>query len=341
MKTAFISRVSNPDLSHLFLIKKARLDREALFTSNRATKLYWPSIERNSLSAIISPVQIARAWRLSQEIRRRGIDRVVFDNADPANIYIGTFLKGSNTKLTYTIHDQIPHNNNKIVALYNWLVNNFLADEVVIFSRLKMSTRARVFQFRLGGYQGERAAVRKGRPNSSTPVALFFGRVEPYKGYEYLPELARRLSAEGVKILVAGRGNSELLESARGLPGVEIVTRFISDDEASRMFNDARVSLLPYREATQSGVLLHAASFGVPSVAFAVGAIGDYMEPQIGRCVAPGDIGALAEAALYYLRMPAREWAETQRKCLEAYNAKYSEAAYVEQYRQLIAKGGK
>ena len=199
--------------------------------------------------------------------------------------------------LTYTIHDQVPHDGNKIIKIYNWLVSKLLADEIIIFSRLQLSTRARTLQFRLGGYQGEKAEICTSRLKAAEPTALFFGRVQPYKGYEYLPAISRPLVADGAKILVAGRGHSKELDAAQKCEGLEIVNRYISDGEAAAMFNSARVSLMPYKEATQSGVLLHAASFGRTHRRFCCWSTRRLHGPTYGgRCVKPGDVDAFSEA---------------------------------------------
>ena len=55
--------------------------------------------------------------------------------------------------------------------------------------------------------------------------------------------------------------------------------------------------ICPYRDATQSGVVLTAFAFGVPVVASAVGGLVEYVEHgRTGLVVPPGDVPALADA---------------------------------------------
>jgi glycosyltransferase involved in cell wall biosynthesis len=57
------------------------------------------------------------------------------------------------------------------------------------------------------------------------------------------------------------------------------------------------VIVCPYRDATQSGVVLTAYAFGVPVVVSAVGGLIEYVEHgRTGLVVPPGDANALAAA---------------------------------------------
>jgi|GEM_PF-3300369 len=335
-KLIFLSRKSNPDLRNLFTIKRRFSSETVLFPDERGGKFFFPIAEKTGLAGSLAPGQLWRAWRLARAVRRERIGTVVFDNADPINILIGLLLKPYRVRLCYTIHDQQPHDNNTLVRVYNWLVGK-MADEVIVFSSPEPGRWKKVRQFRLGAYQGEYAPVRTGRSFGRNPrTALFFGRVEKYKGYENLAPIAKRLAGRNIRLVVAGRGDSEHLEAARDLPNVEVINRFIPEEEVTELFNAAHVNLLPYREATQSGVLLLAASFGVPSIAFAVGQLEEYMVGGVGKCVPAGDLDAFADAALEYLEMDEQSWQQARKACLRSYKALYSEEKFLAQYEGLI-----
>lgn len=334
----FISRLRNPDLENLFKAKQRYFGSSAFFTQDKSGSFRWPKVEKNSIKNILSIKKIRQCLNLVDEIKRSKIHRVVFDNGDPANIIIGFFLKGSGIRLTYTIHDQVPHDGNRLVGIYNWIITIFLADELIVFSAVQMRTKAKVLHFKLGGYLGEYTRIRAGRSSKAQKVVLFFGRVENYKGYEFIPLIKERLNAAGVKIVIAGRGQNDTVDALKGNDDIEIINRFISDHETVSLFNTAHVCMLPYKEATQSGVLLLSASFGVPCVAFSVGAINEYMLPEIGKSVKPGDIDAFAESIIDYAQLSSEGWDTIQKKCRNAYMEHFSERVYVQQYEKLLTR---
>ena len=138
---------------------------------------------------------------------------------------------------------------------------------------------------------------------------LFFGRIWPYKGLEYLIRAEPYISEElpDVKIVIAGEGESfHRYEALIAHPDrFEVHNEFVPRGEAADIFRRASVVVLPYIEASQSGVLAMAYTFGKPVVATDVGSIPEVVEHgQTGLIVPPGDEKALAEAIVSLLKDP-------------------------------------
>jgi alpha-maltose-1-phosphate synthase len=73
--------------------------------------------------------------------------------------------------------------------------------------------------------------------------------------------------------------------------------KFVPDDQAADYFRRASVVVLPYIEASQSGVIPMAYSAGKPVVATTVGGLPEMVEDgRTGYVVPPGDATQLAEA---------------------------------------------
>jgi glycosyltransferase involved in cell wall biosynthesis len=138
-------------------------------------------------------------------------------------------------------------------------------------------------------------------------VVLFFGRIWPYKGLDWLIRAEPRISAAvpDLRIVIAGEG--ENLDRYRRLmvhPERFVVHNdFVSNERRAELFAQASVVVLPYVEASQSGVVRVAYAFGKPVIATTVGGLPELVhERRTGLLVPPRDDVALAEAIIGLLR---------------------------------------
>jgi D-inositol-3-phosphate glycosyltransferase len=182
---------------------------------------------------------------------------------------------------------------------------------------------------------------------------LFFGRVRPYKGIEYLLDAFRMLPAHGqanYRLIIAGepkKGSEEYLHEIResvkrNFDADRVIVRiqFIPDEEVEVYFKGADVLVLPYKEIFQSGVLFLAYSFGLPVVATDVGSFrGDIIEGRTGFICNPGDPVELAEAIEAYFASDLFKNLKFRRQELKDYAiAKHSPLAVAELTRDAYAK---
>lgn len=146
---------------------------------------------------------------------------------------------------------------------------------------------------------GERA--RQGSPAISL---LAFGAIRPYKGIDLALEAVARIEPTvHVRLTVAGvfwDGGASLRAHVRALAledRVELRDGFVSNEEAALLFMAADASLLPYRSATQSGVVQLSFAYGTPVIATAVGGLSEAIEDGVdGLLCPPDDASALAAA---------------------------------------------
>ena len=117
-------------------------------------------------------------------------------------------------------------------------------------------------------------------------VILFFGRITPYKGLEYLIAAFQRILArrEDYRLIIAGRPDNcerywqtiqEAIREDANRERVLLRAEFIPDDETEVYFKAADVLVLPYKDIYQSGVLFLGHSFGLPALAADVGSLRD------------------------------------------------------------------
>jgi glycosyltransferase involved in cell wall biosynthesis len=161
------------------------------------------------------------------------------------------------------------------------------------------------------GFKGETVSSMHGvlmvPPAKGAPTApeaariLFFGRMWAYKGLDVFIDAIDILARRGVahEAIVAGRGPEMTRLGARmeAMPTIKTINAYISPAETGRLFQSATVVALPYKDATQSGVLASAYGNSRPVVASATGGIPDVVTDGVnGLLVPPGDANALADA---------------------------------------------
>ncbi len=130
---------------------------------------------------------------------------------------------------------------------------------------------------------------------------LFFGRMQAYKGLKYFLAAGELLRQRGypVRLVVAGKGAD--LEPHRAhiaaRPWIELHDRYISAAEVAGLFRRATAAVLPYTDATQSGVAAMALANARPVISTAVGDLPDtVIDGYTGLLVPPCKQEALADA---------------------------------------------
>lgn len=103
---------------------------------------------------------------------------------------------------------------------------------------------------------------------SSNEFFLFFGRIDKYKGISTLLKMYSNIKCELITLVIAGNG--ELSDAEKKELGkssnVILINRYIQDGEMKWLFANSRALLLPYIEATQSGIIPIAYSYAKPVV---------------------------------------------------------------------------
>jgi glycosyltransferase involved in cell wall biosynthesis len=138
---------------------------------------------------------------------------------------------------------------------------------------------------------------------------LFLGRIVKYKGLEVLIEAQPAITKDipDAKIIIAGKGQdfTPYRELIKDESRFEIHNRFIANQEIPRFFRRASLVVLPYTEASQSGIIPIAYVFGKPVVVTDVGSIPEVVdEEKTGYIVPPNDPQKLAQAIIKVLKDP-------------------------------------
>ncbi len=220
------------------------------------------------------------------------------------------------------LHDPIPHSGvSNIDAQRNKRIVN-KADRLVVMTKSFIPYVANEYHRK----NGEIIFVRHGLLSYSSieqnPVRqfempihfLFFGRIDPYKGVEILFDAFINTfnnKKSDACLTIAGKGDiTEKIKTVAEKNGnsnsIKLLNRYINDDEVEYLFTIPNtVLVLPYTDATQSGVMTLAYQYCIPVIATETGGLKEQLfDGKAGIIVNPSDTKSLSDAMLRFVEVP-------------------------------------
>lgn len=182
-------------------------------------------------------------------------------------------------------------------------------------------------------------------------AVMFFGRIAPYKGLEYLVRAVAE-AAKGVsdlRLIIAGsieRGDPSYWdeiqrEIARTGVRDRVIEKiqFIPDDQVEFYFKAADVLVLPYTDIFQSGLPFLAYSFGLPIIATDVGSLREVIvEGRTGFVCKANDPADLTRSIeVYYASQLYKNLATRRQEIQDFANANFSWTKVAETTRGVYA----
>ena len=246
------------------------------------------------------------------------------------------------TKIFQMIHDLIPHEGDKqarSVHLMNKTVCK-MADYIVLANQKYVPKVTEIY-----GVDPKRVLfldMFRRFPEYTEPRftkrALFFGRMNPYKGVDNMLQIAKLCPQ--VQFDAVGRVDplvQDIVDQLKTLPNVTMNNGYVTDEEMAEAFINADWIILPYNSATQSGVIIDGYRYGRPSIAFNVGAIKEQVsEGTSGYLVEPGDNEAFAKKLKEAVEMDQDSYAALSRASYEFGSKKYSADGAIDRFLELI-----
>ncbi len=261
-----------------------------------------------------SPGNLSLIYKLRQEILTRAPDVVHFLGDGVSWLSIMPSLVGQRPVLI-TVHDVLKHPGDTKTFVIPYFASDLFqsqASRLVVHGesikdQLIERTKRRPDELDIVPHPAlvryAEIARRAGLPERSAEGPfrlLFFGRVMTYKGLPYLLDAFDSLNAgdQTYALTIAGRGPGYgEVEHRLDRPGIELHRGFVEDVDVARMFVQADLVVLPYIEASQSGILAMAAAFGRAVLVTDVGELGVITKQTgMGMIVPPADGEALANA---------------------------------------------
>ncbi|MBK8551106.1 MAG: glycosyltransferase [Ignavibacteria bacterium] len=139
-------------------------------------------------------------------------------------------------------------------------------------------------------------------------VILFFGFIRKYKGLNYLIEaMPGILKKVNLKLLVVGEfydDSNKYMEQIKNLKldeSISVVSDFVPDSNVKYFFSACDVVVLPYSDATQSGIIQIAYHYDKPVIATDVGGLAEVVRNnETGFLIKPKDANAISDAVIKF-----------------------------------------
>ena len=187
----------------------------------------------------------------------------------------------------------------------------------------------------------EKSVAKKYLHINEEKTILFFGFIRDYKGLDNLFEAIALLNDKiDLKLIVAGEFYSnedkykKLIEKLGIQDSLFMFTDFIPTSEVKYYFSACDTVILPYKDATQSGIVQIAMNFRKPVVATDVGGLSEVIKDnKTGFIIEKENPQILADTILkFYLENKEKEFVENIENELE----KYSWKRFVEGMMELV-----
>ena len=255
------------------------------------------------------PRHLGDLWRIARTILQQRPRAIHLNSELPILLPLFPLFAFFNSVIT--LHDAVPHEGESLAKRMFMRLHLLM---IFLFIR-KVIVHSPVIRAQLPPWLQGKAHILPlinfnlwGRNHQPPPkegpfTALFFGRLLPYKGLDYLLAAFRLLDPAKFSLLIAGEG--DLPPEVFQTPNIRVIQRFIADEELPMVFNQAHVAALPYIAASQSGVALLAFAFERPVISTRVGALAEVVTDDFnGFLVEPRSPEQLA-AALQRAAEPA------------------------------------
>jgi glycosyltransferase involved in cell wall biosynthesis len=289
----------------------------------------------------------AAPFSLPGLIRRIGAlrpDIAVCALTGPLDLLMAAALRRLGIPFVVLVHDAEAHPGDGF-PLQMWL-QRALCRRAITVAALSSHVGQRLLSQKLAGTRG-RPLIRLRHPPMPYEMAprhdaadssfrlLSFGRLLPYKGLDLLADCLHRLGPQpGLVVRVVGSGpESRALSVLRGLPGVTVENRWVPENEVGALLSWSDAVVLPYREASQSGVAAAALATRRCVIATNVGGLAEQLLDEPLAILCEPDAGSLADGLRDVLRRrpheapcsagvsPRAVWQEVARSLVEQMQA--------------------
>jgi glycosyltransferase involved in cell wall biosynthesis len=265
--------------------------------------------------------------KTAKAVKGENPDLIIFDWWNP---FFGPSHNAISRKLKKDFKDKILFITENVISHEGRFIDKFLTklglkhpDKFLVLSKTvedsikEYSKGRKVYKSALPIYDSynitpdtDLSDIRKSLGFSDTDrIILFFGYVRKYKGLNILIDAMPALLKynKDIRLLIVGEFYDsadkyyELINRLRLKDKIKVVQQFVPNEEVWKYYTISELVVLPYIEATQSGVLNIAYGFRKPVVVTNVGGLAeDVVIGKTGYVVKSNEVQSLAEGIKEY-----------------------------------------
>ncbi len=274
---------------------------------------------------------LKKAYALGKFLKKFNVDVFHFDTISPRAIGLYPYLRSK--KVFITLHDPVPHSGEN-----NWRehVPNFvfygMAKGYFFYSKFAhdqfkeyyKKIKVPFYTIKLQPYSFISQFLEQKQTDGNT--ILFFGRLSYYKGIDLLLEAIPKVLEQypDEKFIIAGKPAYGYKVEGKALEthkhNIEVILRYISIRELVQYLQQAKFVVCPYRDATQSGVLMTCFAAGKMVIATDVGSFPEYIADKENGLLAQPTADSVADNILEALRN--NNYKQMEKKVVSSYSEK-------------------
>ena len=278
-------------------------------------------------------------------IKDNNIDDIYFINKHIWNLFLCIHFKNK-VKLYHCLHDPLGHNGDKIsksVYYYNKVLIKFLDGIVTLsdksFHETKNVLKPKCKITKLPLIQCERNSY---EPIRNTKNILFFGRLNNYKGVEFLPLIADELKIldKDITITIAGKRSNDVddsvFEEIKKRDNINFLDRFIDESEVDDLYYNADLVLMPYKSITQSGIIVDSYNHSRPIICFGIEGINEFINNSSAIISKPFDVKEISKQIFEYINMSDENKARMAKASFELGKDLFSPEVFVDKFLNFV-----
>ncbi len=270
---------------------------------NSIKYIFYPSKQ------MLSFKNLKMAFKVLFYINRNNINTVHFDTTSGRFMPVLPLL--FNLKRIATIHDPAPHTGEEsykktiIKKVYSNMITNHLfysrfSYRQFIHNNRQLHSNTFTAQLKPYSYISKLDITIK----KDKKYILYFGRVSYCKGIDLLIDAFQSVASQypNLNLVIAGKGSIDYVSSDDSkIDNIRIFNKYVPIQELAELIKNAEFIVCPYREATQSGVLMTAFALNKPVLATNVGAFPEYVIENINGMLVEPSVRAINEGILKML----------------------------------------
>ncbi len=209
------------------------------------------------------------------------------------NLFFLWLFKLFGKKTIMTVHDGILHEGEES-RFQQWLINQCIkhTDELIFLTDFVRKNVSQKIDFK-----ANTTVIPHGiftdyvhtqiRTLTHKPRLLFLGRIGKYKGVEMLIEATNQTLQDSYESLtIAGKALYDL-KFENDNPKIILLNKWLDNNEVIRLLKESDILILPYKEASQSGVIPMGIAATIPMVCTQVGGLPEQLKEDEAVFVEP------------------------------------------------------